>query len=228
METENLSDADRIAANADALSRVESEIVSLERHFAEIESLKTEQHRLSTAVQTLTEEETRILGDDGSGNETALVKRLGELRTRRDVQQSRLNAVQDRIRNAEADLTTQGAAVRKVFAGVMAQLWTARQQRVTATLTEMFGSPFIRLRIGRAELRELVDQTVLMRELRDSRNRFTAPIGDKEQETLALQRSRTWFAEISKLVNDERLVLRTVPAKQQPIVVQPAREMATV
>jgi len=227
MEIETSETERRIAGNIQVLSELESEIASLERKFVEITSLESERNRLNTAVQTLTEEETRILGDDGSGNETALVKRLGELRTRRDVQTARLTSVQDKIEAQRADLADQGAAVRKAFAGVMAQLWTARQQRVTAMLSEMFGSPFIRLRIGRVELRELLDQTVLMKQLKDSRNRFTAPIGDKEQETLALQRSRTWLVEITKLINDEGLVLRTVPVKQQPIV-QPAREMATV
>jgi hypothetical protein len=222
MEIENLSDTDR---NAVVLGTVENEIALLERHFAEIESLKVEKDRLCTAVRNLTDEETRILGDDGSGNETALVKRLGETRGRRDTQTARLRNTEDRIEAQIADLNAQGANVRKAFAGVMAQLWTARQQRVTTALNEMFG-PFIRLRIGRAELRELVDQTVLMKQLKDSRNRFVQPISDPAQEKLALQRTRTWLAEIAKLIDDEGLTLKGFPAKQQPI--EQPREMAAV
>jgi hypothetical protein len=84
METESLSDADRIAGNADVLSTVESEITQLEQMFTGLESLENGKNRLTAAVQSLTAEGARTLQDDGS--ESAIVKRLGELRTRRDVQ----------------------------------------------------------------------------------------------------------------------------------------------
>jgi DNA repair exonuclease SbcCD ATPase subunit len=230
MEIQTTSETERrIAGNVEVLSELEAEIVSLEKSIVELGSLEAEKDRLCTAVQTLTEEEARILGDDGSGSESALVKRLGELRTRRDVQSARLTSINERIEAQKADLANQGAAVRKAFATVIAQLWTARQQRVTTTLNDLFGSPFIQLRIGRAELRELVDQTVLMKKLKDSRNRVVLTIGDPVQELEALRlRPRAWLAEVTDLVtNEPGLTLKNFPAKQQPIE-QPAREMAAV
>jgi hypothetical protein len=61
MEIESVSDAERIAGNADVLGTVELEIVRLEGAFTQLESLKTERDRLTAAVRTLTEEETRTL-----------------------------------------------------------------------------------------------------------------------------------------------------------------------
>ena len=215
----------RIAGNLEVLAEVEAEIVLLEKSIAELGSLETEKDRLSTAVQALTEEETRILGDDGSGSETALVKRLSELRTKRDVQSARLINTKDKIEAHTVELAEQGAAVRKAFAGVMAQLWTARRQRMTAILTELFGAPMVRLKTGRIEMPELLDQTVPMKHLKDSRNRFVQTISDPAQEKLALQRTRSWLAEVKELIESEPdLTLRSVkPSIEQR---QPA-EMAT-
>jgi hypothetical protein len=102
----------------------------------------------------------------------------------------------------------------------------ARQARATAILTELFGGP-IRLRTaGRIELRQLIDQMLLMRTLKDIDNRVSHSIDDQEQEIMALQRSRIWLAEIRDLVTSEPgLVLRNVQTKQP--IEQPAREMAT-
>src|SRR5271165_2724797 len=55
---------------------------------AELEKFEGEKDRLSAAVQTLTEEESRILADDSA--ESVIVKKLSETRTRRDVQSARL------------------------------------------------------------------------------------------------------------------------------------------
>jgi hypothetical protein len=68
-----------------------------------------------------------------------------------------------------------------------------------------------------------------MRQLRDVDNRLRIPTGDPQLEWAVLQqRSRTWLTEVRDLVTSEPgLVLRNVPAKQQPIE-QPAREMAAV
>src|ERR1700688_3666451 len=95
MEIET-SDAERIAANADVLSTVESEIVSLEQMFSRFELLKTEKDRLSSAVQSLHTEEAQILAD-GATSESAIVKKLIETRARMDVQNARLTSVQDKI-----------------------------------------------------------------------------------------------------------------------------------
>jgi hypothetical protein len=227
MEIQTTSETERrIAGNIQVLAEVETEIVSLEKSIIELGSLETEKDRLCIAVQTLTEEETRILGDDGSSNETALVKRLGELRTRRDVQSARLTSTKERIEAQRADLADQGAAVRKAFAGVMAQLWEARRQRTTTALSEMFGGPFVRLRIGRVELRELLDQTVPMKQLKDSRNRFVQTISDPAQEKLALERTRSWLAEVKELIESEPdLTLRSV---KPPIEQRQPAEMAAV
>jgi hypothetical protein len=224
LETESLSDADRTTANVDILGIVETEFVSLEQMFAGLELLKTEKDRLSAAVQNLIAEETRTLGDDAA--ESVIVKKLIELRARRDVQSARLISIQDKIKGQTADLAVQGETVRRVFARVVGQLWVARQARATAILTELFGGP-IRLRTaGRIELRQLIDQMLLMRTLKDIDNRVSHSIDDQEQEIMALQRSRIWLAEIRDLVTSEPgLVLRNVQTKQP--IEQPAREMAT-
>jgi hypothetical protein len=53
----------------------------------------------------------RILSD-GATSESALVRKLIELRARRDVQSARLASTQDKIKQQTADLTVQGANVR--------------------------------------------------------------------------------------------------------------------
>jgi hypothetical protein len=221
MEIET-SDADRIAGNADVLGEVESEIASLEQKFAGLESLETEKDRLTAAVQTLITEETRTLQDDGS--ESAVVKKLIEIRTRRDVQSARLTNVQEKIAGHRSSLAVQGENVRRVFARIVAQLWLARQARVGAMLSELFGGP-IRLQSGRIELRELTRHTSLMRQLRDVDNRLCHPIADPVQETAALQRTRGWLAEVRDLVTNEPGLTLRLP-KPQPI--EQPREMATV
>jgi hypothetical protein len=65
-----------------------------------------------------------------------------------------------------------------------------------------------------------------MRTLKDIDNRVSHSIDDQEQEIMALQRSRTWLADVAELVTSEPgLVLRNVRARQP--IEQPAREMAT-
>jgi len=221
METD-ISDADRIAGNADVLSTVETEIVSLEQMFAGLESLKTEKDRLSAAVQNLTAEETRTLGDDAA--ESVIVKKLIEVRARRDVQSARLASTQDKISEQTADLAVQGETVRRAFARVLSPIWVTRQARAMATLTELFGGP-IHLRVGRVELKELILRMSLMKQLKDVDNRVSHPIGDPQQEWAALQRARTWLAEIQDLVTSEPGLVLKVPAVQQPS--QQPREMAT-
>lgn len=218
---ESLSDADRVAGNVSVLSELESSIASLEQRFVELTSLGAEKDRLSTAVQNLSEDETRILGDDGSGNETALVKRLGELRGRRDVQSSRLNSVQDRIKIAQADLATQGAIVRRAFASVIVQLLAVRQVKALAILQELFNGP-IRPRIGRVELKELVHQTVAVKQTKATWNKFALQIADPAQETAAWRRTREWLAETKNLVeNEPGLTLKGLPTKQPQPIEQP-------
>jgi hypothetical protein len=230
METESLSDADRTTANAAALGTVESEIVSLEQMFAALESLKTEKDRLSAAVRTLTEEETRTLQDDG-GSESAVVKKLIEIRTRRDVQSARLTSTQDKIKAQTTGLADQGESVRRAFQFVVGRLYVARETRVTATLTELFGNHWIILRDGkRLEMKHLAKHTQLMKQVRDLDITVSHPIGDPAQEEIALrQRPRLWLTELTDFVNREPgLFIRSVPAKQQQPIEQPAREMATV
>jgi len=59
MEIETSETEGRIAGNIAVLAGVEAEIVSLEEAFAGLESLKTERDRLTAAVRTSKEEETR-------------------------------------------------------------------------------------------------------------------------------------------------------------------------
>jgi hypothetical protein len=217
----DISDTDRIAGNADVLSTVETEIVSLEQMFAGIESLKTEKDRLSAAVQNLTAEETRTLGDDAV--ESVIVKKLIEIRARRDVQNARLAGVEDRLKEQTAALAVQGETVRRAFARILAQVWLVRQARATASLSELFGGP-IRLQAGRIELRELTRHTSLMRQLRDVDNRLCHPIADPVQETAALQRARIWLTEIKNLIEGEPGLTLRLP-KPQPI--EEPREMVT-
>jgi hypothetical protein len=214
METESLSDADRIAANADALSTVESEIVSLEQMLAGLESLNSEKDRLSAAVQSLTLDETRTLQDDGS--EAVIVKKLIELRTRRDVQSVRLANTQDKIKEQTAALDGQGAAVRRAFQIVVGRLFVSRESRVTETLTNLFGADWIILRDGkRLPMKDLSKQTQLMKQARDVDIKMSHPIEDPVQEELALrQRLRTWLAEIKELVDAEPGLVPRVPARQ--------------
>jgi hypothetical protein len=117
LETESLSDADRTTANVDILGIVETEFVSLEQMFAGLELLKTEKDRLSAAVQNLIAEETRTLGDDAA--ESVIVKKLIELRARRDVQSARLISIQDKIKGQTADLAVQG----ELFGGCSPGWW---------------------------------------------------------------------------------------------------------
>jgi hypothetical protein len=224
METESLSDADRIAGNADVLSNLESEIISLEQMFTGVESLKSEKDRLSAAVRTLAEEEAHILQDDSA--EAVIVKRLLHTRATKDVQSARLASTQEKITEQQSALAIQGENVRKAFARV-AQLWQSRDVRVAATLAELFGSDWIILRDGkRLEMRHLARHTKLIREIRDLDNRLCHPVSDPTQETAALKRARTWLIEIKGLIDGEPvgLALR-VPAEQQPI--EQPQELAT-
>jgi hypothetical protein len=225
MEIDNISDSDRITANADVLSTVESEIGSLEQMFAGLESLEAEKDRLSAVVRNLTEEESRILQDDAA--EPVIVKKLLTTRGARDVQASRLSSVQDRINNAQTDLATQGANVRRAFAVVITQLLTARQARALAILQGLFGGP-IRPRIGRTELKELVHHVVWVKEAKTTWNKFALQTSDPAQETAAWRRTREWLAETKNLVeNEPGLTLKGLPTKQPQPVENPAAEMAT-
>lgn len=218
----DISDTDRIAGNADVLSTVETEIVSLEQMFAGLESLKTEKDRLNAAVQNLTTEETRTLGDDAA--ESVIVKKLIEIRARRDVQSARLASVEDRLKEQTAALAVQGETVRRAFARVLSPIWVTRQARAMATLTELFGGP-IHLRVGRVELKELTLRMSLMKQLKDVDNRVSHPISDPQQEWAALQRARTWLAEITDLVTSEPGLVLRVPARQ---AIEQPQELATV
>jgi len=230
METESLSDADRIAANAAALGIVESEIASLEQMYVELESLKTQKDRLSAAVQSLTEEETRTLQDDGS-SESAVVKKLIEVRTRKDVQSARLTSTQDKIKAQTTGLADQGEAVRKAFRFVVGRIYASRQARVMAILSELFGCGWLILRDGkRTQMDVFAKHTVLMRQIRDFNNKVSHAIEDPAQEELALrERPRQWLSELTDLVNGEPgLALRIVTTDQQQPIEQPAAEMAVV
>jgi hypothetical protein len=207
METESLS------GNADVLGEVESEIASLEQKFARLDSLKIEEDRLITAVRSLTAEETRTLGDDAA--ESVIVKKLIEIRARKDVASVRLASIQDKVKQQTAALAVQGETVRRSFARVLAQVWLVRQARTVAMLNELFDGP-IRLQSGRIELKELTRHTLLMKQLKDADNRYCHSFDDAGQETIALRtRTRGWLAELTDLVTSEGsgLVL-TVPARQ--------------
>jgi hypothetical protein len=220
MKIEN-SETER-TGNLEVLAGIEGEITRLEQMREQLSSLEGERDRLNTAVQNLHFEEAQILKE--TTNEAAIIKRLTTTRSARDVQSARLVSTKDKIEACAVELAEQGAVVRKAFAAVVTQLWTARQQRVMTMLSETFGSPFIRLRIGRVELRELLDQTALMKQLKDSRNRFTAPISDTVQEELALRRTRTWLQELKDLIESEpNLTLRSV----KPPIEQRQPAMAT-
>jgi hypothetical protein len=226
MEIKSSETENRIAGNIQVLAQVEAEITLLEEKFAGLESLESEKDRLATVVRNLVSEETATLAET-TLTESLIVKRLGEIRGRRDVQSSRLNSVQDRITNAQADLVEQAANVRKGFSGIISKLLQSRQTRALAALTELIGSPFVRLRIGRAELGELVHQTVMVKEVKTVWNTVSQSIGDPLQELQVLRlRTREWLAQARNLVeNEPGLMLKNVEARQQPIE-QPAREMA--
>ena len=229
METDIISDADRIAGNTQVLGQVESEISQLEQMFIELEKLEGEKSRLADVVQSLTKEETATLAET-TLSESAIVKKLSETRGRRDVQSARLRSTEDRIKVNSANLKEQGATVRRLFGSICGQLWAARQQRMLETLTELFGAPFIRSRIGpRVQLaRELTDQTVPMKQLRDVNNKVSRSFDDPGAEMGTLQQHpRSWLAEVTALCNEEpRLTLLGLPTKKQPIE-QPG-EMAAV
>lgn len=227
MEIDNISDSDRITANADVLSTVESEIGSLEQMFAALESLKTEKDRLTAAVQSLTEDEARTLQDDGS-SESAVVKKLIEIRTRRDVQSARLSSTQDKIKTQKIDLANQGEAVRRAFQFVVGRFFVAREERVTAALVELFGD-WIVLRDGkRLEMRHLAKQTRLMAQARNLDVKLSHPITDPAQEEFAMRhRLRAWLGELTDIVTREpQLAIRNVPADQQKPIEQ-SRELVT-
>jgi hypothetical protein len=224
METD-ISDVDRIAGNADVLATVEREIVILEGSFTEFAKLEGERDRLTAAIQSLTADETRTLQDDAA--ESVIVKKLIEIRTRRDVQSARLAAARDKIEQQTAALVIQAESVRRSFARVLAKVWLARQARVGAILNELFGGPIRLQQSGRIELKELIRHTLPMKQLKDADNRLCHPIADPVQETIALQtRTRSWLTELTDLVTSEEpgLVL-TVPVRQP--IEEPAREMAT-
>jgi hypothetical protein len=229
MQTESLSDADRIAGNAAVLDSVELEIVRLEGAFTELESLKTQKDRLSEAVRSLTEEETRTLADDGS-SESAVVKKLIEIRTRKDVQNARLTSTEGKIKTQITDLADQGEAVRRAFRFVVGRLFASRQARVIATLTELFGGDWIILRDGkRAKMEVFAKHTVLMRQVLDLNNRLLHAIEDPEQEEIALrQRPRQWLIDLTDFCTSEPgLRLKIITADQAQSIEQP-QELATV
>src|ERR1700693_3058190 len=103
MEIETSETERRIAGNNQVLADVEAEIVSLEQAFTKLESLESEKIRLSAAVENLTADETRTLGDDAA--ESVVVKKLIEVRARLDVQKARLASTQDKIKELTADLS---------------------------------------------------------------------------------------------------------------------------
>jgi hypothetical protein len=224
METD-ISDTDRIAGNADVLATVEREIVVLEGYSLEAKKLEGERDRLKAQISALTADETRTLQDDGS--EAVIVKKLIEIRTRRDVQAARLVATEEKLKQQTAALTVQGETVRRSFARVLAQVWLARQARVVGILNELFRGPIRLQQAGRMEIKDLTRHTSLMRQLRDADNQWCHAISDLAQETIALQtQPRSWLVELTNLVISEGpgLVL-TVPVRQP--IEEPAREMAT-
>jgi hypothetical protein len=224
METESLSDVDRIAGNIEVLGDVESAIVEIERQFAEAGSLAKEKDRLATAVNNLVLEEAQILSD-GESSETAIVKKLIETRARKDVQSARLVATENRLAEQAAALDAQGAAVRRAFQIVVGRLYVSREKRVTQTLTSLFGADWIILRDGkRLGMKDLGRQTQLMKQARDLDIKMSHAIEDPAQEELALrQRLRTWLSEIKNLVDAEPGLVLRVPARQEPI--EQPREM---
>jgi hypothetical protein len=216
MEIDDISNADRITINADALGKVESEIVSLEQLYTGLESLKNEKVRLTAVVETLISEEKSTLAET-TLSESVAVKRLIEVRAKKDVQSSRLANTQAKIEEQTASLSLQGERVRKAFQFVVGRLYTSREGRITKTLRELFGNDWIVLRDGkRTEMKFLARYTKLMKEIRDADNRLSHPISDAQQEEIALrQRPRLWLTELTDLVNREPgLVLRNVPTKQ--------------
>src|ERR1700674_3139811 len=136
METQTSGTERRIAGNNQVLADVEAEIVAIEQIFTKLESLESEKLRLSAAVENLGADEARTLADDAA--ESVVVKKLIEIRARRDVQSARLTSTLDKIKELTTDLSNQGARTRRVFQVVVGRLWVSRQERATAALSELF------------------------------------------------------------------------------------------
>jgi hypothetical protein len=227
METE--SDADRVAGNNLVLEDIDTQITAIEQIFSKIEFLENEKIRLSAACENLTADETRTLADDAA--ESLIVKKLIEIRARKDVQFARLISTQNKIKELTANLADQAGEIRRAFRVVVGQLFLVRQTAATETLRELFKSDWIVLKDGtRYEMKFLAKHTKAMKELRDFDVKVCHEIADPEQEILVLrQQPRLWLSALREFVASEsKLVLRTASAKPQPIEQQPAREMATV
>jgi hypothetical protein len=156
---------------------------------------------------------------------------LIEIRTRKDVQNARLNSTQEKIKAQTTDLADQGEAVRKAFQFVVGRLYVSRETRAMAHLTELFGGDWIIWRDGkRAEMKYLTKHTQLMKQVRDLNIMVSHSIEDPAQEEIALrQRPRQWLAELTDFcTNEPGLRLKIVTTDQPQPIEQPAAELAVV
>jgi hypothetical protein len=223
-----MEDENRISGNAAALAKVESTVISLEEAFTKLAAAEAEQERLRIEVERSGADESAILGDTSLSEKDA-IKRTTEAMARKAVYAARHAAAVARVKEQVSDLANQGESVRRAFQFVVGRVYVSRENRVIAQLTELFGGSWIILRDGaRSDMKCLSRHTRLMKEIRNFDITVSHPLGDPEQEEIALrQRVRLWLAELADLVtNEPGLALTSLPGRRQPIE-EPAAEMAT-
>jgi hypothetical protein len=214
---ETVSD-DQTDANSAELAKIELEVIApLEQGFLRLDALEAERARLESEVKRAITEETAILNDEGLSEKDA-VKRLLEVRARRDVQSSRLGAAERRVKEHRFDLLESCSVVRRKLGTVVYYVRTARTKRAKAIIEDLLEGP---VRFSGVGLMDLVRRVKFVREIELVVNRIsTGQNIDQEVELSTLrQLARQWFEECKALVfaepgfNLQDVLPQQIPAK---------------
>jgi hypothetical protein len=205
-------------ANSRELDKIELEVIApLEQGFVRLDALEAERARLESEVKRAITEETAILNDEGLSEKDA-VKRLLEVRARKDVQSSRLGAAERRVKEHRFDLLESCSLVRRKLGTLVFYIRTSRTKRAKQIFEDLIEGP---VRFSGVGLMDLVRRTKLVREIELVAARIsTGQNIDQETELNTLrQLARQWFKECKALVfaepgfNLEDVLPKQIPAK---------------
>jgi hypothetical protein len=200
------------------LDKIELEVIApLEQGFVRLDALEAERARLESEVKRAITEETAILNDEGLSEKDA-VKRLLEVRARKDVQSSRLGAAERRVKEHRFDLLESCSLVRRKLGTLVFYIRTSRTKRAKQIFEDLIEGP---VRFSGVGLMDLVRRTKLVREIELVAARIsTGQNIDQETELNTLrQLARQWFKECKALVfaepgfNLEDVLPKQIPAK---------------
>ena len=188
---------------AEALAQIESGLAQLASGFAELDDLQSEEQQLAAACEQAASEESRILADSDA-TEAQSVKKLIEIRAKKDLRSQRLlehktaiNLYTDRLR---FDLCE---PLRRNFTNLAFALLAARRERMEKLFHQLFGNGADHgLPVSTVELtqrsRPVLDLERLCNWIRDA--------GKDPQEELTQLRSelpRRWLIELRRVTQEE-------------------------